>query len=77
MRESMKDFTIRTWTESAKTQRKMARQILRFYPESPAAARSMGMARGIMLILRSIKGYETCAQNVNLLKRAEAKRQAA
>jgi hypothetical protein len=66
-------FTLRTWTLSAKTHRKLAREVMKFCPESPAAATAMGTARGIMLLLRSIKGYETSAQTINMMKRYATK----
>jgi hypothetical protein len=69
MDDDMIRSSLLVWVVFARITRANARRQRKVYPESTAAANSMGVARGIMLMARTMKGFHTQARFVNLRRR--------
>lgn len=69
MDEETMATTITSWVSFARKQRHSAREYKKCFEHSDTAKECMGVARGIMLVCRAIKGYDTKASFFNQYRR--------
>lgn len=69
MSEEEVKIALEIWANYAKKERRYAREIRKYDPKCVFAAEQIGTARGILIMLRSIKSYRTQARTVNALRR--------